>query len=557
MSKGIAHGSADGPRMIYGRENVNWAGPQRANANSMNRDPMSDYTQNNQMGMSSLQSQIDDLVQLYPDDYVLQHYHTPSNQQAFRQSLINLRKEHPKESEDYTTSPIRSGKISVMNGVHKKIRFSDDIGDVKWFYSDSRTYSYLDSVHDNFKAQLEYEYNTALENGDKKTAGKLAQYHNDIDGDKNDVFTMINHCANIVKNNRMGDSKAEREVLNSFMSAVRVGRYEPGRDKTNWTFAEFDQTFKNVKEKNDNLVGFSIPDKFQDKTGGMWNIQYAMNSLHDLPEEIQPKVREMFNSLAKNMEIIAPMYGDNEYLNAQLDKIIEESFDQFENDFYYETLVKDHVQAHNIAMEYGVEPIIDNIEEGDYEILAECLSSMSNIGIDGEESAKIIADDIMGKEKPSYFDVYRTASKFKKAQSATATIDSRKMSTESIYDYFYVTPLGSSQDHYKGKKLVEELKDIQHKSFTRPIYFGKKTRAPIQVEQIVKTDPATVPYRIVDRAYFSAIFDKTPEAWNNYDMFIQEVKKLDAIPTTGVKSQIQKTAIMYSMYKDLFNSRLQ
>ena len=41
MSKGIAHGSADGPRYIYGKENVNWAGPKRA------REP--DYDENEQI----------------------------------------------------------------------------------------------------------------------------------------------------------------------------------------------------------------------------------------------------------------------------------------------------------------------------------------------------------------------------------------------------------------------------------------------------------------------------------------------------------------------------
>lgn len=556
MSKGIAHGSADGPRMIYGRENVNWAGPQRASDNNMNSNPMSDYAQNNHSGMS-LQSQIDELVQLYPDDYVLQHYNTPSDRRAIHQELIALRKAHPQEAADYVASPIRSGKISVMNGANKKISFSNDIGDVKWFYSNSRTYSYLNSVHDSFKSHLANEYNAALENGDKKTADKLAQYHNDVDGDKNDVFVMINHCADIVKNNRFGDDKAEREVLNSFMSAVRVGRYEPYRDKTNWTFSEFDQAFKNIKEKNDSLVGFSIPDKFKDKTDNLWNMQYVMDYIKNLPEETQQEVREMFNNFAKNMEIIAPMYGDNPQLDAQLDEIIEKSFDQFENDFYYETLVKDHVQAHNIAMQYGVESIADNMEEGDYKLLAECLSSMSNIGIDGEGSAKMIAGNIMGKEKPSYTDVYSVSSQFKKAQSATATIDSRKMSTQSIDDYFYATPLGSSQDHHKGKKLVKELKDIQHKSANRLVYLGKKTSPPIQVEQIVGTDPATVPYRIIERAYFSQKPGNNEEDWNNYDMFMQEVKKLNAIPTTGVKSQIQKSAIMYSMYKDLFNTRLQ
>ena len=557
MSKGIAHGSADGPRMIYGRENVNWAGPQRANDNSMNNNPMSDYAQNNHSGMS-LQSQIDELVQLYPDDYVLQHYNTPSDRRAIHQELIALRKAHPQEAADYATSPIRSGKISVMNGANKKISFSDDIGDVKWYYSNSNEYSYLNSVHDSFKSHLANEYNAALENGDKKLAGKLAQYHNDVDGDKNDVFVMINHCADIVKNNRFGDDKAEREVLNSFMSAVRVGRYEPYRDKTNWSFAEFDQTFKNIKEKNDSLVGFSIPDKFKDKNKGMRDIQFAMNYVKDLPDEAQQEVREIFNNFAKNMEIIAPMYGDNPQLDAQLDEIIEKSFDQFENDFYYETLVKDHVQAHNIAMQYGVEPIVDNMEEGDYELLAECVGSMSNIAIDREREAKMFADKIMGKEKPSYLDVYRTSKEFKKAQSATATIDSRKMSTQSIDDYFYATPLGSSQDHHKGQKLVEELTDREMKAFTRPIYLGRKKLPPIQVEQMVKTDPATIPYRIIDRAYFCARVDNKPEeAWNNYDMFMQEVKKLNAIPTTGVKSQIQKSAIMYSMYKDLFNTRLQ
>lgn len=42
MSKGIAHGSADGPRYIYGKENVNWAGPKRAAKGNTSSDGVYD-----------------------------------------------------------------------------------------------------------------------------------------------------------------------------------------------------------------------------------------------------------------------------------------------------------------------------------------------------------------------------------------------------------------------------------------------------------------------------------------------------------------------------------
>ena len=41
MSNGIAHGSADGPRYIYGKENINWSGPKRANKNDLDSDNLS------------------------------------------------------------------------------------------------------------------------------------------------------------------------------------------------------------------------------------------------------------------------------------------------------------------------------------------------------------------------------------------------------------------------------------------------------------------------------------------------------------------------------------
>ena len=41
MSNGIAHGSADGPRYIYGKENVNWSGPKRATENNIHSDDIS------------------------------------------------------------------------------------------------------------------------------------------------------------------------------------------------------------------------------------------------------------------------------------------------------------------------------------------------------------------------------------------------------------------------------------------------------------------------------------------------------------------------------------
>ena len=43
--KNIAHGSADGPRYIYGKENVNWSGPKRATENNTFGNPKHDVIQ--------------------------------------------------------------------------------------------------------------------------------------------------------------------------------------------------------------------------------------------------------------------------------------------------------------------------------------------------------------------------------------------------------------------------------------------------------------------------------------------------------------------------------
>ena len=44
--RNVAHGSADGPRYIYGKENVNWAGPKRAAANNTFGNPKHDAVHN-------------------------------------------------------------------------------------------------------------------------------------------------------------------------------------------------------------------------------------------------------------------------------------------------------------------------------------------------------------------------------------------------------------------------------------------------------------------------------------------------------------------------------
>lgn len=137
MSRGIAYGSADGPRMIYGRENVNWGGPKKAgDIDNINDNPMDDYGDDHTEIKTDIETQIEDLQELYPEDEMLQKYGKLTDHFAVQQSLRSLHELFPFAALDNDTSPLRAGKVDFTKGsIWSGIQSDVYIKGSRFFYS--------------------------------------------------------------------------------------------------------------------------------------------------------------------------------------------------------------------------------------------------------------------------------------------------------------------------------------------------------------------------------------------------------------------------------------
>lgn len=122
--KGTAQGSPDGPRFIYGKENVNWSGPKRATEHSTLQGNAQSAT-----GDFLSEGQSDDLEAFY-EQYLLKNYKPIGNyvMQAFQDTHV-----HPKHIEEIMDSFIQhvTDVISIeYDGKEQQLdEFDDDVVD--------------------------------------------------------------------------------------------------------------------------------------------------------------------------------------------------------------------------------------------------------------------------------------------------------------------------------------------------------------------------------------------------------------------------------------------
>ena len=203
--------------MIYGRENVNWAGPKQAGSlDDVSDNPMDDYDESGFLEIKTdLESQIEDLQERYPEDAMIQKYGKPTNYFDIHQSLRRLHEMFPAASLDSTTSPLRAGKLDLMNSPLR-----DDISeDVE--HKGSLIVSSLpssSSMHyrfDQFKDRVKISTQLAKSKSLKKD---LMELSNQINDPSIDNFDVLEQCIEHIEKPFRGSAKAEYALLDDFMS---------------------------------------------------------------------------------------------------------------------------------------------------------------------------------------------------------------------------------------------------------------------------------------------------------------------------------------------------
>ena len=530
MSKGIAHGSADGPRMIYGRENVNWAGPKQAgNLNNVNDNPMDDYDESGFLEVKTdLESQIEDLQERYPEDAMIQKYGKPTNYFDVHQSLRRLHEMFPAASLDSTTSPLRAGKLDLMNSPLRD-DISEDVEHKGSFIISSLPSS--SSIHyrfDQFKDRVKFSTRLAKSKSLKKD---LMELSNQINDPSVDNFDVLEQCVKHIEKPFRGSAKAEYVVLDDFMSTMKE------TDKSNdYSLKDAKKAIAKYRKMNDEMVGANVPYHMKEEFS---DVSEIMRNRDVMPEEMQQKVNAMFSNFVESMEIVAPLYGDEPELDDKLDGVIGKLIDQFKNDFYYEALVKDHLDANNIALHYGVQPEYDRWEDGDYDITG---SSSSGTQINSYDPI-YYKNKIKEGSIPGILDTMRDFTPPK--------IEKIELNADMSYsDLSYISSRSAfttKEEYDKARKYYAEQSDNR---------LSLKKRKPITVSTIDNSKHSS-PADLIEKSFAEAVRRNNGEYWEKYELFVQEVEKLKNFPSSGVRSNMQKSAIIQKLHDEIIEGKTQ
>ena len=535
MSKGIAHGSADGPRMIYGRENVNWAGPKQAGTlDDVSDNPMDDSHQNSIK--TDIEARIEDLQHTHTDDYAIQHYGELTNAFDVQQSLRRLHEMFPAAALDSDTSPLRAGKYDVMNtpdDMDIELRYANRGG---LFYSNIKNKRKLNDILDGF-SNMSYKLAGKESGKDRK---KLLQLRNTAIND--DFFGTLEQCVDHIDKPFRGNAKAEYAILDSFMKSAWRNTSEGRRERGSYSLDEARETIAKYKKMNDDMYAVNIPEHLDSQYSNIMN--NVLTNIDNYSKDAQDKINELYMNLMNGMSIVAPLYGDDEKLDAKLDGVITKLYDQFENDFYHEMLVKDHIHAEDIAMQYGMDVEVDAWREGEHNIEG---------SFDMHRPLHTTLDDadiVNSTQKPNIQYFSEVAKDYQSPETENIRLDENIMGSDAISSYSNRV-MSSHEDYLKAKKFSEDYKKRENGNRLMKL----RNSDPVSISTVKES--GSYSHTIMSEAFYDAKRKDTPEEWKKYDKFMQEVQQLEKIPSSGVKSSIQKTAVVQKLYNEIIKGEYQ
>lgn len=532
MSKGVAHGSADGPRMIYGRENVNWGGPKQAgNLDSVSDNPMDDYDDNGFLEIKTdLEHQIEDLQERYPEDEMIQKYGKPTNYFDIHQSLRRLHEMFPAASLDSDTSPVRAGKLDFMNAPLKNSIPDRLEHKGSFFISSHPESSTIEQRFNAFRNRVDYSVELAKSKSLKKD---LLELRDKINDPHIDNFDVLEQCIEHIEKPFRGSAKAEYAVLDDFMSAMKE------TDKSNkYSLDDAKKAIAKYRKINDEMIGANVPYHMREEFS---DVSEIMRNRNVMPEEMQKKVNEMFSDFVESMEIVAPLYGDEPELDDKLDGVIGKLINQFKNDFYYEALVKDHLDANNIALHYGVQPEYDRWEDGTYDTIG---SSSSGTQINSYDPI-YYKNKIKEGSIPEILDAMRDFTPPK--------IEKIELTPDMSYsDLSYISSRSAFATREDYKKAGDYYKEVSKQRDKR---VSLKKMQPITVTTVDNSKHSS-PADLIEKSFAEAVRRNNGEDWEKYELFVQEVEKLKNFPSSGVRSNVQKSAIIQKLHDEIIEGKV-
>jgi len=528
MSRGIAYGSADGPRMIYGRENVNWGGPKKAgDIDNINDNPMDDYGDDHTEIKTDIETQIEDLQELYPEDEMLQKYGKLTDHFAVQQSLRSLHELFPFAALDNDTSPLRAGKVDFTKGsIWSGIQSDVYIKGSRFFYSKLGTLD-TEDVLTRFPHKLE-RVSKNMKDGALKR--KFDSIKDQINDPSVDTFDVLEQCIEHIEKPFRTSAQAEYAVLDSFMSSVQPRR----KKKEEYSLEEAKQEIQNYREKNDNIYAFNVPAHMEDRIS---QISEITRNQFMFPSSMQDRLSELYGNFVENMQIVSPLYGDNPELDKKLDNVIGKIVDQFENDLYYEMLVKDHVDANRIAEYYGIDSEYDNWEAGEYSI-----SMFPGYGRSfGLDNDTYYRDKVKEGDIRCIIDIMRQNTP---PPLEERVLDSDKMDGSALIDFCNNKFFKTKDDYKNAVNYTQEILNQEKRRFN----FSKAD--PIKVS-VFSNRLGNNAHSLIEESFKEAKRNDNDDTWKKYEDFVQEVERLEKFPSNGLRSNVQKTVIIKKLHSEI------
>lgn len=534
MSRGIAHGSADGPRMIYGRENVNWGGPKKAgDIDNINDNPMDDYGDDHTEIKTDIETQIEDLQELYPEDEMLQKYGKLTDHFTVQQSLRHLHELFPSASLDNDTSPLRAGKIdftkgSIRSGMPSDLYFEGS----QYLYSKTGTLD-TESALTSFSHLLEQASQKMKEGSVKRKFDSIKDQINDPNFD---TFDVLEQCIKHIEKPFRTSAQAEYAVLDNFMSAIRTSK-----KKGDYSLEEAKQEIQKYREKNDNILIVNVPAHMEDRISQMSEI---MRNQGSLPSSMQDKLGEIYGNFVESMEIVSPLYGDDPALDKKLDNVIGKLIDQFENDFYHEMLVKDHVDANRIAEYYGVESEYDRWEAGEYSVSILTRGGRQVVGVPTDSYFR---DKVKEGNIRDMMEVMRINTP---PSLEEKVLDADEMDGVELIDFCGKKLFKTQEDYNKAYNYYNDMSRQKNKRLN----FRKSDSVKVSVF-LNDSDHRGESYHLIEESFKEAKRNNNDDTWKKYEDFVQEVERLEKFPSNGLRSNVQKTAIIKKLHNEIMQGK--
>ena len=527
MSRGIAQGSSDGPRMIYGRENINWGGPKKAgDLDNINNNPMDDYGDIHPEIKTDMETQIEDLQELYPDDEMLQKYEKLTDHLAVQQSLRHLHELFPFAALDNDTSPLRAGKVDFTKGsIHS--RMSEDLYYKGSYYLHSKPGTReTEFALISFPNWLERASQNMKEGAVKR---KFDSIKDQINNPNIDTFDVLEQCVERIEKPFRTNAQAEYAILDNFMLAMRASK-----NKGEYSLEEAKQEIQKYREKSNDIRIVNVPAHMKNKISQMSEI---LRNQGVLPSSMQDRLGEIYGNFVENMQIVSPLYGDDPALDKKLDNIIGKLVDQFENDFYHEMLVKDHVNANRIAEYYGIDPEYDCWEAGKYSV-----SIYSRDGNQvGVHTDSYYRDKVKEGNIRDMIEVMRVNTP---PSLEEKVLDSDEMDGVKLIDFCNNNFFKTQDDYKRAVNYKQEILKQEKKRFN----FSKSD--PIKVSVFSKEHRGEV-YNLIEASFKEAKRKNNEDTWRRYEDFVQEVERLEKFPSNGVRSNVQKTSIIKKFHSEI------